>query len=93
VRQDVSLACLTRSEAGSVVVSGGVTVEVAAVPTKVVDTTGAGDAYAAGFLVGLTAGRPLDQCGRVGSIAAAEVIGHYGARPQRDLSGELSKMG
>jgi sugar/nucleoside kinase (ribokinase family) len=92
-RQDVALACLTRSEAGSIVVSGEVTVEVAAVPTNVVDTTGAGDAYAAGFLVGLTAGRPLDQCGRLGSIAASEVIGHYGARPQRDLAGELSKLG
>ncbi len=92
VRQDVALACLTRSEAGSLVLSGGVTVEVAAAPATVVDTTGAGDAYAAGFLAGLTAGRPLDQCGRLGSIAAAEVIGHYGARTQRDLSGELSKL-
>ena len=91
-RQDVALACLTRSEQGSLVLSGGVTVEVAAVPTKVVDTTGAGDAYAAGFLVGLTAGRPLDQCGRLGSIAAAEVIGHFGARPQRDLAGELAAL-
>jgi fructokinase len=92
-RQDVSLACLTRSEAGSLVISGGVMVEVAAVTTMVVDTTGAGDAYAAGFLAGLTAGRPLDQCGRLGSIAAAEVISHFGARPQRDLSGELAALG
>jgi len=76
-----------------VVVSGGVTVEVAAVPATVVDTTGAGDAYAAGFLVGLTAGRPLDRCGRLGSIAAAEVIGHFGARPQRDFSGDLAALG
>ncbi len=50
-----------------------------------VDTTGAGDAYAAGFLAGLTAGRSLPVCGRMGSIAAAEVISHYGARPQADL--------
>ena len=59
--------------------------EIAAEPAKVVDTTGAGDAYAAGFLAGLTAGRSLPACGRLGSIAAAEVISHYGARPESDL--------
>jgi fructokinase len=85
VRKDVALAALTRSEAGSLILRGGETVEVAAAPATVVDTTGAGDAYAAGFLAGLTAGRPLADCGRMGSIAAAEVIGHYGARPMRDL--------
>lgn len=53
----------------------------------VVDTTGAGDAYAAGFLAALTQGKPLAQAGRWGSIAAAEVIGHFGARPQADLKG------
>jgi sugar/nucleoside kinase (ribokinase family) len=85
VRNDVTLAALTRSEAGSVVLRGPERVEVAAEPAQVVDTTGAGDAYAAGFLAGLTAGRPLDACGWLGSVAAAEVIGHYGARPQSDL--------
>jgi fructokinase len=84
-RRDVALAALTRSEAGSVVVQGGETVRIAAEPTSVVDTTGAGDAYAAGFLAGLTAGRGLAACGRMGSIAAAEIIGHFGARPQTDL--------
>lgn len=84
-RRDVSLAALTRSEAGSLIIRGGDTEEVAAVPTVVVDTTGAGDAYAAGFLAGLTAGKPLAECGRLGSVAAAEVISHYGARPQADL--------
>ena len=59
--------------------------EIAAEPAKVVDTTGAGDAYAAGFLAGFTAGQPLVVCGRMGSIAAAEIISHYGARPQTDL--------
>lgn len=84
-RRDVSLAALTRSEAGSVLIRGGETVEVAAEPTRLVDTTGAGDAYAAGFLVGLTSGKSLPVCGRMGSIAAAEVISHYGARPESDL--------
>ena len=85
VRADVGLAALTRSEAGSLILRGSETVQVAAEPTVVVDTTGAGDAYAAGFLAGLTAGRDLAACGRIASIAAAEVISHYGARPQTDL--------
>jgi sugar/nucleoside kinase (ribokinase family) len=85
VRRDVALAALTRSEAGSVIVRGTETVEIAAEATRVVDTTGAGDAYAAGFLAGLTAGRSLPVCGRMGAIAAAEVISHYGARPEADL--------
>jgi fructokinase len=68
-----------------VILRGSDTVTIAAEPAKVVDTTGAGDAYAAGFLAGWTAGRPLPACGRMGSLAAAEVIGHYGARPESDL--------
>jgi sugar/nucleoside kinase (ribokinase family) len=84
-RRDVDLAVLTRSEAGSVILRGTETVSVAAEPTQVVDTTGAGDAYAAGFLAGLTSGRSLPVCGRLGSIAAAEIISHYGARPTADL--------
>jgi sugar/nucleoside kinase (ribokinase family) len=84
-RKDVALAALTRSEAGSLIIQGTETVTVAAQPTKVVDTTGAGDAYAAGFLAGLTSGKSLDLCGRMGSIAAAEIISHYGARPETDL--------
>jgi fructokinase len=84
-RADVALAALTRSEAGSVILRGSETVEIAPDPTLVVDTTGAGDAYAAGFLAGLTSERPLPVCGRIASVAAAEVIGHFGARPQSDL--------
>jgi fructokinase len=84
-RADVALAALTRSEAGSVILRGSETVEIAPEPTLVVDTTGAGDAYAAGFLAGLTSERPLPVCGRIASVAAAEVIGHFGARPQSDL--------
>ncbi|HYZ24277.1 MAG TPA: adenosine kinase [Rhodopila sp.] len=84
-RKHVALAALTRSEAGSIILRGDETVHIAAEPTRVTDTTGAGDAYAAGFLAGLTANRPLDICGRMGSIAAAEIISHYGARPETDL--------
>ncbi len=84
-RAEVGLAVLTRSEQGSVILRGSERVVVEAEPTAVVDTTGAGDAYAAGFLAGLTAGRSLRACGRLGSVAAAEIISHYGARPAADL--------
>ena len=57
----------------------------AAKVTRVLDTTGAGDLFAAGFLAGLARGAPLPECARWGAIAAAEVIGHYGARPEADL--------
>lgn len=80
-RAEVKIAALTRSEAGSVVARGPETFAIAAEPTHVVDTTGAGDAYAAGFLVGLARGAPLDRCGRQGALAAAEIISHHGARP------------
>jgi sugar/nucleoside kinase (ribokinase family) len=82
----VPLLVVTRSERGAIAVEGGKRVDVPAEPVeKVVDTTGAGDLFAAGFLAGLTQARPLDQCLRIGAIAAAEVISHYGARPEADL--------
>jgi fructokinase len=84
---DVALAALTRSEAGSVVLRGAERVEVAAAPVRVVDTTGAGDAYAAGFLAAHAAGRGLRACGKLGSQAAAAAISQYGARPHADLRG------
>ena len=84
-RADVALAALTRSEAGSVILRGDERTEVPAAPAHVIDTTGAGDAYAAGFLAAHAQGRNLAACGRLGSMAAAAVIEHFGARPRRDL--------
>ncbi len=85
-RKDAKIAALTRSEKGSIIVRGDETHAVPAAPVaKVVDTTGAGDLYAAGFLFGLTHGRPLAECARLGSIAAAEIISHVGARPEKAL--------
>ena len=82
LRPIVEVAAVTRSEKGSVIVRDEQRVEVAAYPVdKVVDTTGAGDQYAAGFLLGLARGLPLETCGKLGSLAAAEVIAHWGPRP------------
>ncbi|WP_207455780.1 adenosine kinase [Azospirillum sp. SYSU D00513] len=88
------VAALTRSEKGSVIVSGGSVVEVPAEPVeRVVDTTGAGDLYAAGFLFGFTRGRAPELCGRLGAIAAAEIIAHVGARPEANLAELLRAKG
>ena len=89
--QDCEMAVLTRSEAGSLIVSSGETTEIPADPiSQVVDATGAGDLYAAGFLYGLARRLPLETCGRLGSLAAAEAISHIGARPEANLV-ELAK--
>lgn len=93
VRGKCAVAALTRSEKGSVVVAGDEVHVLDAEPAQVVDTTGAGDAYAAGFLFGLTQGMPLVEAARVGGIAAAEVIGHVGARPEAPLSGLVAPRG
>jgi len=85
LRPHVKVAALTRSEKGSVVITPDARVEVPAFPTKVEDTTGAGDLYAAGFLYGYTAGRSLEDCATLGGFAAAEVISHLGARPEVSL--------
>jgi sugar/nucleoside kinase (ribokinase family) len=68
-----------------VLAEGEVHVVDAAPVDKVVDTTGAGDLYAAGFLHGYTQGKGLYDCGRIGALAAAEVLSHYGARPETAL--------
>ncbi len=81
-----NLAVITRSEKGSVIVSGENMYTIQAVPVqKVVDVTGAGDLYAAGVLYGLVNDYDLETCGKIGSISAAEVISHVGARPNANL--------
>lgn len=90
----VSVAALTRSAKGSVVIASG---EHVAVPaervSKVVDTTGAGDLYAAGFLYGLTSGKDWATCAQLGGLCAAEVISHIGARPETPLADLVRKAG
>ncbi len=92
IRGHCEVAALTRGAEGAVIVGAGEIVEIAAEPVeRVVDTTGAGDLFAAGVLFGLTRGYELEACGRLGAIAAAEIIAHYGARPQSPLS-ELAEQ-
>ncbi|WP_020174431.1 adenosine kinase [Methyloferula stellata] len=87
LRNEGLLAVVTRSEKGCVVVKGETSVAVPAFPVEsVVDTTGAGDLFAAGFLAGLTKDKDLATCARLGAMAAAEIIQHIGARPQKDLA-------
>lgn len=86
-RGQVPLAAVTRGAKGAVVISAFDTVEVAAAPVaRIVDTTGAGDLFAAGFLYGFTRDLSLAECGRLGALAAAEIISHYGGRPETPLS-------
>jgi len=83
----VPVLVVTRSEDGAVAIANGERAEVAAEPIeKVVDTTGAGDLFAAGFLFGHVRDRDLETCLRMGSIAAAEIISHMGARSEVDLA-------
>ncbi|MFC3174984.1 adenosine kinase [Novosphingobium bradum] len=82
----VPTVVVTRSEKGAYAISGGEHAQVAAEPVaQVVDTTGAGDLFAAGFLFGLARAMPLARCLKLGAICAAEIISHYGARPEADL--------
>ena len=87
IRENCEVAVLTRSEKGSVIVDHEEVHVIDAAPVEhVVDTTGAGDLFAAGFLYGYTRGDGLAECGRLGSLAAAEIISHFGARPDVALS-------
>jgi sugar/nucleoside kinase (ribokinase family) len=82
----VPVLVATRGAQGAVAVAGGERAGVPAEPiARVVDTTGAGDLFAAGFLFGHVRGRPLAECLRMGAICACEIISHYGARPEADL--------
>jgi sugar/nucleoside kinase (ribokinase family) len=88
------LGFVTRAEKGCIIVDGDQTWEVPAFPIgKVVDTTGAGDMFAAGVLAGLARGRDLTACGRLGVLAAAEIIQHIGARPNVLLAGLAKENG
>ena len=94
IAPDVEVAALTRSEKGSVVAHGDERIAVKAEqPARVVDTTGAGDLYAAGFLYGYAKGRAFADCARLGGVAAAEVISHFGARPERSLAELAERAG
>ena len=86
VRADCAMAAITRGAVGSVIITREEILVIDAEPVaQVLDTTGAGDLFASGFLYGLTKGLPLVECGRLGSIAAAEVISHVGPRPLVEL--------
>ena len=88
------LGIVTRSAEGATVVENGMQESVPAFPVdNVVDTTGAGDLFAAGFMAGLATGQDNRTCARLGGLAAAEVIGHLGARPQADLAGLARQAG
>jgi adenosine kinase len=94
LRKDVKLAAVTRSEKGCVIVQGDKTVAVPAAPIKqLVDTTGAGDLFAAGFLFGIARGADLETAGKLGGLAASEVIQHIGARPAVSLKDFAASAG
>ncbi len=94
VKKDIGLAIVTRGEEGSMVISENEIVEVDAHSIdRLEDTTGAGDLYAAGFLHGLTSGRGLKDCAKIGGLAAAETIQHIGPRPQVSLKDLLAQSG
>jgi len=94
VRTDIGIAVVTRSEKGCLVIGGDGIEAVPAFPVeRVVDTTGAGDLFAAGFLAGVARGADDRTCGRLGALAAAEIIGHLGARPETSLQGLARENG
>ncbi len=90
---DVAITVCTLGAAGALVLADGARVHAASVATRVVDVTGAGDLFAAGFFHGLTSGRDWLTCARMGCVAAGEVIGHVGARPEADLRALFAEAG
>ncbi len=94
VRKEAEIAVLTRSEKGAEVITAKDRVAVPAAPVaKVVDTTGAGDLFAAGFLYGFTRGKDMAHCAKLGALCAAEIISHFGARPETKLAQLAAKAG
>jgi len=94
VKNEAEIAVLTRSEKGAIVVSAKDRVAVPAAPVaKVVDTTGAGDLFASGFLYGFTHGKDFAHCAKLGALCAAEIISHFGARPEVKLKDLAAKAG
>jgi sugar/nucleoside kinase (ribokinase family) len=94
IQKDCPIAVLTRSANGCVVVKGDTVHASPAFPVnRVVDVTGAGDLFAAGFLFGFTGGKTLPQCAQLGALAAAEVISHIGARPEVNLKAHATALG
>jgi sugar/nucleoside kinase (ribokinase family) len=90
----VDIAAVTRGAAGSVIAAKAGVVQLAAAPVaQIVDTTGAGDLYAAGFLYGLASDQPIEACARIASLAAAEIISHFGGRPETPLKDYLAARG
>ena len=93
VAEDVRLAAVTVGPEGAWVIDDGVRTLVPTAPAEVVDATGAGDLFAAGFLHGLTQGREPATCAAIGCVAAGEIISHIGARPEADLKALLAGHG
>ncbi len=94
IAAQVPVLVVTRSEKGAIAIAGGERVAVPAEPIeKVVDTTGAGDLFAAGFLHGQAQGWSVEKSLKLGAACAAEIISHYGARPEADLKAVAAKLG
>ena len=94
VRGEAEIAVLTRSEKGATVITAKDQVSVPAAPVaRVVDTTGAGDLFASGFLYGYTRGKDFAHCAKLGALCAAEIISHFGARPEVKLKELAAKAG
>ena len=91
--QETGLIVCTRSGEDVIMVEGGATATAPVRPIVPVDATGAGDLFAAGFLYGYATGQPLAKAGRMGCVAAAEIISHFGARPEADLKALFRKEG
>ncbi|WP_339746379.1 adenosine kinase [uncultured Maricaulis sp.] len=93
-RRDVAIAAITRGDKGAILLRGEETITISAEPiANLLDTTGAGDLFAAGFLLGLAQGRSLAESGRMGAICAAEIISHFGARPECSLRSLATQAG